>query len=180
MSSDHIGVRIAGVDELNALLESIGTIGTKQAFGNALRKSVKPIADEANQLAPVDDSSTRPAGAPRLRGSYIVRSRLSKSQMRKRGGRRHAVEVFVGSSAPHAVLDEFGHMIVTKGSKRVVGHVAARPTLRTAFDMHARAANRTFFRLIGQEIERVARRFRRQAERGKLSKGARQAFRVPM
>lgn len=179
MSDDHVGIAISGLDDLAKMFDAIGTVGTKQALGNALSKSLKPMAAEANRLAPENDEDVRPAGAVKLKGSVIIRSRLNRSQMRKRGGRREAVERFVGSTAPHALPIEFGHAIVTRDGEHV-GNVPAQPFMRPAFDMHARSANRVFIGLIGKEIERVGRRYRRQAERGKLSKGARVAFKVPL
>ena len=174
---DHIGVEITGIKELTEMFEMLGVVGTKSVMESAWRKALKPMAEEANAIAPrgPDDDKNE---SKRLRGSYKIRTRLKASNMAQRGGRQHPAEMFVGSTRPHAHLVEFGHYIVRGG--RVVGFSPANATMRVAFDVHSRGATRTFFTLIGGEIERVARRYRRQAERGKLSKGARIAFKVPI
>jgi len=219
---DFLAVRIDGIDDLAASMRAVGAIGSKQALTSSMLKAVKPIVVDANLTAPVGEPPES-AGDKPLKGSYVARVRLSKSQMRKRGGRYHPVEVFVGSTARHAHLVEFGHRMVvstsetewvlrgrrrrretegrTRGQfvpldaagtledlrafkeervKRQVGHVSAHPVLRPAFDRQHKKVMDIFFRDIGQSVARVAKRYRRQAERGKLSKGARVAYSVPL
>ncbi|MGB0889858.1 MAG: hypothetical protein ACPGWS_06200, partial [Solirubrobacterales bacterium] len=87
---------------------------------------------------------------------------------------------------------EFGHELrkrIAKGkpgavtlrgkrATRRIGHVDAKPFMRPAFDRKHKESARLFFKHLGTETERVARRFARQAERGKLSRGAKRAFKV--
>lgn len=176
MPGADIDVEITGLAELEKAFEALGRAGSKAALGAALRKAARPIADEANRLAPVGEDEDKPANK-RLRGSFKVRSTLSKNQRRGRE-KRGLARVYVGSSAPHAHLYEFGHAQVHgRGqNRRVIRHVPGRPILRPAFDMLKRQVAKSFGELVWQELLRVAKRYRRQAERGKLSRGARAAL----
>lgn len=206
---DHLGVTISGLDELAKSLDELGKIGKRDAFKASLRKALKPMAATANSLAPVGSDPKPPN--KRLRGSFVVRTALSRAQARKRGPKRYPVEVFVGSTRPHAHLIEFGHRLVkgrtrrgTITSRRIIrdkkgrirttiydrkdnaraglqiGNVRAIPMLRPAFDAHAKQAVRDFLGGIRREMRRVVARYTRQAERGKLSRGAKLAFKVDL
>lgn len=178
MSSDYIGIELSGAAELERAFDALGAVGSKQALERALVKAAQPIAEEARRLAPQGTAPKSPH-KKRIATSILVRTRLAPSQMRKRGGRREFTEVFVGSSAPHAHLVEFGHAIVTR-SGRVVGFAARRPFLRPAFDAQKIAAVKIFRDVLWQEMVRVARRYAGQAERGRLSRGAREVFRAEL
>jgi HK97 gp10 family phage protein len=197
--SDFVAVAVSGLDDLDKAFAEIGAVGSKQALTDALKKAAQPVAEEARRLAPVGPVDPSDKSKP-LAQTIVVRTSLSKSQMRKRGGRREAAEVFVGSSAPHAHLVEFGHILVKarhegvlamrgrRGkktlqrvkTKRVIGHVSARPFLRPAFDTKRREFGVVFFREINGAVLKVAKRYGRQAERGKLSRGAKVAFRAEL
>lgn len=197
-----ITMSLSGVDELLAAFAELGQVGSRAAMQDALKKGAEVTAEAARRMAPLGMNAVGEGGAPKkaLSNSIAVRSRLSRSQERKRGGRRAEAEMFVGSTAPHAHLVEFGHLLVKarhegakalrgrKGkkklvavkTKRVIGHVPAYPFLRPAFDSTRNEATRVIFRSFGDSVTKVAKRYRRQAERGKLSRGARQAFRMEL
>jgi len=212
VAGDHVAVAITGLDELYKALDDLGTIGSKQVMTEALKVAAQPIADTARRLARV---GTGPKSVFKKRIRDIeVRTTLSKSQMRKRGGRRAEAEVFVGSQAPHAHLIEFGHRLVKGRSRkgeilshkilrvqtgrergrflrhivkrgpatfgRQIGRVRAYPFLRPAFDAHKGQLFTAFAREVGKRLGVVARRYAGQARRGKLSRGAQQAYRVEL
>lgn len=192
---DYLAAEISGIDALMEAFDAVGALGAKSAMQAAARNAVKPIAEEARRLAPRELESDSPL---RLADSIVVRATLPKSQKRKRGGKRHPVEMFVIATAPHSHLVEFGHRLVkardegrtsTRGrgarrrvvrvkTKRQIGVVRPHPFMRPAFDAKKRQALGIFAREVGKQVQRVARRYARQAERGKLSRGARKAFKV--
>jgi len=192
-----VSMSLSGVPELLEAFKALGHVGTRQALTGALKKGAEVVAERARRYAPrgKEFASKRP-----LHTTIIVRTTLSASQKRKRGARRAEAEVFVGSSAPHAHLVEFGHALVKardegevglrgrRGAKklvpvktkRVIGHVPAYPFIRPAYDATKVQATKVVFEELGNELKKVARRYRRQAERGKLSRGAREAFKLDL
>lgn len=199
--SNSLGVSVSGLEELQRAFDDLGSVGQKSALQAALKKGAEIVAAEARLLAPRGtDIGPRLKGKPHLADSIIVRTTLSASQRRKRGGRRQEAEVFVGATVPHAHLVEFGHANVkttgghewvTRGRgqrvrlkkvalKRVVGHVPPHPFMRPAFDLRRKEAAAATFQELGVAVQRVAKRYAGQAARGKLTRGARQAFRAEL
>lgn len=190
-------VTLTGVPELLAALKGLGEVGSRAALQGALKKGAEVTAVEARRLAP---RGTEPKTKTRLANSIKVMANLSRSQKRKRGARRAEAEIFVGPTVPHAHLVEFGHVLVKarhegkvglvgrRGkkrkafvkTKRVIGHVPAHPFMRPAFDSTKERAAREVFKELGAELKKVARRYRGQAARGKLTRGSRQAFKVEL
>lgn len=198
-----ISVSISGLDELQEAFAEIGDIGRRAAMQGAMKKGAELTAEVARALAPRSDDGEGKA----LADSIVVRASLSRSQMRKRGGRQAEAESFVGATAPHAHLVEFGHRSVharheggvglvgprkrkreefvktkrlTPGPIAIGGHVPAHPFMRPAFDATKEQATRVIFQHYGSELARVASRYRKQAEKGKLSRGAKQTFRMEL
>lgn len=216
MSGVSLSMTLTGIDELIAAMHELGETGSRAAMQDALKKAAQPVAEAARILAPRGDGiGPRNKFKPRLADSIKVLASLSRSQARKRGGRRHDAEIFVGPTVPHAHLIEFGHLLVktTRAknetrrnfirrrrrkdgsielvnvtgklkrqivSKRVIGHVPAHPFMRPAIDSTRERAVQILFTELGGSVVKVARRYRRQAERGKLSRGARRAFRIEL
>ena len=190
-------VTLTGIPELLEAFKAIGEMNTRTVLQGALKAGANVTAEEARRLAPV---GTDPETKLHLRDSIKVAANLNRNQKRKRGGRRADGEIFVGPTVPHAHLVEFGHMLVKarysatlhlvkrrrgarwerKQTKRVIGHVPAHPFMRPAFDSTKDRAAREVFKALGLELRRVARRFRRQAERGKLTRGSREVFKVEL
>ena len=192
-----IEMTLSGVDELMAAFKELGSIGARAAMQDALKKGAQLVRDRAEALAPrSSEIGPRMKFKPHLKDSIVVRSSLSRSQMRRRGWRREEAEVFVGPTVPHAHLVEFGHLQVAardegavamrgkKGSrklkrvktKRVVGHVPAHPFMRPAFDTTKDAAAKVVLRAFGASLAKVGKRYAGQAARGKLSRGAKLTF----
>jgi HK97 gp10 family phage protein len=209
--ADYVRVTMSGLDDIEAMFKELGSVGTADVLRNSLKRALRPVAEEARRRAPKGtgtyerrraDGSVETVKRPHLAETIRISTRLSDSQMRRRGWKRGPIEAFVGSTSPYAHLIEFGHLLVKvkrgelrkrknsgkggriKGvgffrpviSRTVVGHVAARPFLRPAFDAKRDEVRELFFKGLGAEVERVARRYAKQAERGKLSRGARIAF----
>ena len=218
---DGISVELSGVDELLQAFEDVGRIGTRAALQDAMKKGAEVTAVAARRLAPrSDDIGPRPQKAPHLQDSIKVMANLSRAQKRKRGPMQGEGEIFVGSTASHAHLVEFGHVQVAATreetasptnfirrhrnkdgsislirvtrapsrkiiSRRVVGHVPARPFMRPAFDATKLEASKIIFRELGASLQKVVNRYAAQAARtaagkGKLSRGAREAFRMDL
>jgi len=207
--ANSLTLTVGGVGDLLEAFQAIGSIGTRDALRNALKRAMKPMKEAAEALAPVG-TEERSVHKKKLRDSIIIRTTLSRSQKAKRGGKRAVAEVFLGSSAPHAHLVEFGHrQVVGKTRKgtavewdhrrdrqgrwirhrvtkraddaiagKVVGHVPKHPFLRPAFDSRKGEAIKIFGQEIANEVKRVATRYGRQAAKGKLSRGAREAFSI--
>lgn len=183
----YIGIDVTGVDELEFVLAALGPAISREVLVAALKKGAQKVAEEARTLAP---RSGDPDSKTPISESIEVRSTLSKSQMRRRRNRGMDgswAQVFVGSSAPHAHLVEFGHKLVryigekrvqgrkgrwrtVKTGKVVYGSVAAYPFMRPAWDARKQEAWDTFKAEVWNVIVRVARKYRRQAERGRLSR----------
>jgi len=200
MPTAGVTMTVSGVTELLGAFEELGKIGARAAMQAAAKKAAVPIANAARRLAPRSgENGTRTA----LADSIVIRSSLSRSQQRKRGGRRAEAETFVGSTAPHAHLVEFGHLQVAarhegevhgltkagkrtrftgkaKKTKRVVGHVPAHPFMRPAYDSTKMEATRILVAGYGEELERIGKRYAAQARRGKLTRGSREAFRMEL
>jgi len=174
-----VGIDVQGLKELDEAFTALGLLGSKTTLRAALRKAAKPIAVEANLLAPTGDTDTLPQ--KRLKGSFVVRTTLNKSQ-RRQVERTGIARVYVGSTSPVAHLVEFGHLVKSRGPHRKgstptsgASFVQPHPILRPAFDLQKQAVMGEFRRILWGEIARTAKRFRRQAERGKLSRAARGA-----
>lgn len=104
-----IQMTVSGVDDLLSAFDQLGKIGARAAMQDAMKKGAELTAEAARRLAPRGED---PTTKRRLADSIAVRANLSRSQNRKRGARRGEAEIFVGSTAPHAHLVEFGHMNV--------------------------------------------------------------------
>lgn len=208
--ADYLAAEVSGLDELMRTFDALGGPGTKAAIQSAMRKSLKPTAERARQLAPVGDPATRRGQV--LRDSIAIRNNLSRSQRRKRR-LRYDIEVFLGSTDPTAHLLEFGH-VLTRGKNRARGKVIGQtivkrtksgrivkverqydgvattgrivgqgfvrpyPFMRPAWDATRAEVHKRFLKLVSEEIDRVVKRYGKQAAKGKLTKGAREMLRI--
>lgn len=167
--------RIEGLAELDKMLSQLSKSMSRTVLRNALKKAGKPIADAATASVPVGKTGN-------LRRSIKISTKLKKSQYRYGRPSRVAVDVFVGSSAPHAHLVEFGTgprrldspRAVNLGGKVVMvehtGQMPARPFLRPAWDLNKEKAVKIFGEEVWKELTKAARRLRIRAERGTLGK----------
>ncbi|HXT31375.1 MAG TPA: HK97-gp10 family putative phage morphogenesis protein [Vicinamibacterales bacterium] len=184
MPSQFIAIDFSGFDELEAALDELGRSLAKQVLQKAMKLALQPVADEARLLAPRSDD---PEQKLHLADSIVVRATLNKNQRRLRfraGTDVGFAEAFVGATAPHAHLVEFGHVLVRsvhsqKAQYRhviiayvVIGHVPAHPFMRPAWDARRDQAWAIFKVEIWNVIVTTARRVRRQAESGTISRTA--------
>jgi len=174
MATGAFSFQLSGVKELTKLLDQLPTVAMrKTVIRNALKKAGQPIAESAKANVPVKSG--------RLRDTIKVSTSLKASQ---RGGKfdRSRVTVYIGSSSPLAHLVEFGTVerilkeprnILLNGrwvTIRSTGFVSPNPFLRNAWDAMKHKALKTFAGEMEQQIYKAARRLRKRAEKGTLTK----------
>lgn len=148
-----IEIDITGLRELEQALAEIEKDMTRRSLARrVLKKVAQPVADVANQNAPVDPEST---DAP-LAGSYVVGTKLTKRQRREeRRGDRDDVVMFVGTSNPAGVQQEFGNR-----------RHSPQPHFRPAWDADREGMLRRMREELAREIEKTVARQRVRAARG--------------
>jgi len=173
--SKGFGFELTGVKELTRLLDQLPTVAMrKTVVRNALKKAGQPIVDAAKATVPVDDGY--------LRDSLQVSTKLKDSQKPKGRRDRTTVTVYVGSSAPHAHLVEFGTVERKLETPRVAkikhafaiitttGTMSKTPFLRNAWEAMKGTALKIFAEEMKNELYKSARRLAKRAETGKLTK----------
>lgn len=139
--------RLEGLEDLLEALEMLPTVAMqKTAVRNAMKKALEPVADGYRSKLPWALKPKKYSKSKHLRDSVTVTSALKKSQRAEAiRARPDSVVMYVGSTAPHAHLLEFGtkerwHKKKVKtllGSKWVeteyTGRVTPRPFLRNAW-----------------------------------------------
>lgn len=143
--------KVAGLSDMKAALEEFPKGTAKGIVRRVLRKAGKPIADQAEQLAPRDTGTTAK--------SITITSKLSKRQgSLHRKNDQADVEMFIGpGTMPQAHLREFG------GD----GH-PPKPFMRPAWDSNKDRALETIKTEMWVEIQKSAARAAKRAL--KLSK----------
>lgn len=147
-------VKVEGLRELEKRLAQLPKATGKNVLRRTLKSAGKPIAQEANALAP-DDPST-PGG---LSQSYAVSTKLNKNQkkaMRKAKADKAYVEVYVGTNDPAGVQQEFGNR-----------NHGPQAHFRPAWDAKQGEALKIIKTDLGDEILKAAQRLARKAARGK-------------
>ena len=159
--------KIEGMKELDKMLKELPKSTRKTVVRNSLKKAAKPIADAYKRNIPQSGRATGKTLADRVE----ITSKLKPSQ-RSFGPRdRTMVEMFVGSSAPHAHLVEFGTgPRYQKETGRYTGSMPPNPYLRNAFDATRRQALEILRDEMWKNIMRSAERIRKKAVRGTLGK----------
>ena len=147
---------LRGVKELNNALKQLPKSVGKSVLRSALTKAAEPVRAEAQRLAPVDSRL--------LVESIVVKSTLKKSQ-RRGSPKVGAVQMFIGPTAPHGFLVEFG-----------TNHSAPQPFLRPAWESRKEQVTETLEREIWAALSRAAKRLAKQAATGKLSRASRRHF----
>ncbi len=175
---------IFGWKELDEALLQISDIATqKRVLVNAMKKALKPVAEDARQRVPVDEGD--------LRDSIVVSTAITRRQ--GRGIVRGVPRVYVGTNNGSGHLIEFGtgprKSQATKKQVLAAGGVVfgttananalpARPFIRPAFDSNREKVLEIFGREMWKNLERTAKRLFKQATSGKLSKGGKRALGV--
>lgn len=123
--------KLHGARELDQVLQRLPDRVAKQVADNAVRAGGRVVASETKLAVPVDTGA--------LQDSIVVRS--------VRGEPGKAVVGFLKPRSRIAHLLEFG-----------TSKMAARPFFRPALDVSARAAINEIGRVLGNGLERAARR----------------------
>lgn len=147
-----MGIAIEGFKELDEQLSKLSRSGGKAAMRRALKTAATPFTEAAQAAAPVgkydhmpdfesfadskkdktdEGDKSEPKKRRKRKGGYLkasigISTKLNKAQRkleRKEG--RDSVKIFVGSSAPHAHLVEFGTV-----------RASPRPFLRPTWEAH--------------------------------------------
>lgn len=167
---------LQGAKELERTLEQLGKTFTRRVLRKALRRAAQPVLAEARRLAPVGDT----VGKKKLVRTIVIRDKLTRAQKRhaRRGIPPGAVTMFVGSTSPKAHLVEFGHLLVrgTGDDREVIGHVAAHPFMRPAWERNKGRVLALFRQVLWEEILATIAKEADKAEAGKPSRTARRVF----
>lgn len=156
--SIQIEVKIEGMKEVENALNQLPKAAGKSALRTALRKAAKPIAPAAKAYAPVRSG--------KLKDSIKIMTTVKKSQQGEVKDPK-LPHVFVGSTAPHAHLVEFGHAIVRNGE--IVGQASPHAFLRPAWDENKNTVLENFKKIIWTELVRQARRLAKKSASGRLN-----------
>jgi HK97 gp10 family phage protein len=162
---------VSGQKELARVFEELPKSVGNQVLRNTIRKAVVPVQETAKAIVRKDDRE--------LDSSIIISTKLSKRQ-RRIHGKQGDVVVHVGPSHPkgaHGHLVEFGtRPRFHKKTGRFVGVMPALPFMRPAWGATKDRVLTTMRETIWAEILKAARRLRKQAMAGKLSKSATRHF----
>jgi HK97 gp10 family phage protein len=155
MARSGFSFELHGVKELERALKQLPKATAKTVLRRAASKALQPVAVDAEQRA------------PRLRGELAESVDVTTKLIRTQPGptSKRGVTVYVGPTAPHGHLVEFG-----------TSHSPAQPFLRPAWDGNKDLVLSIFKREIWTELARAAARLAKQAQAGKLGKAARRAL----
>lgn len=148
---------ISGAKELEKALKQLPKSTSKSVLRTALRNAAKPTVNMAKATAPVGPTGN-------LRSSITAKTSLSKSQ-KKRRQKVGDVEMFIGPTAPHGHLLEFGTV-----------KMAPRPFMRPAWDSTKQEVLDSIEKELWQAISKAASRLAKKAEAGTFSRTARRAL----
>jgi hypothetical protein len=149
--------KVEGLAALDHALGELPKATARATLVRAGKKALEPFLTDVKAMAPVDadpaNTPKRPPGT--LRDSYVIGTRLNKSQAKtvRREGKNFA-EVYAGTNDPAGVQTEFGN-----------AHQAAQPHGRPAWDGTKQQVLKSVGNLIWDEIYKSAKRL--AAKRGK-------------
>lgn len=159
----RIDMRLEGFRDMERTLARMKTATAKATVRRAMRRALEPVAEAARATAPVGEDGYNDGY---LQRSIAVAQHLTKRQARE-ARLREASDVaymFVGPSAPHAHLVEFGSGPRFQTSGRFVGSMPANPFMRAAWDGNRAEVLRILSEQMRTEIDKtVARAARRGA-----------------
>jgi HK97 gp10 family phage protein len=144
-----VTVKVEGLRDLDAALSELPKITTAKAVvRRVLKKAAEPLRALAEQTAP------RLTGA--LKISIVIGTKLTRRQARMaKKEPKSLTEMFVGTSNPAAVPQEFG----THDQK-------AQPFMRPAWQATKDQVLTNIGNELGPEIEKTAARLAKKAARG--------------
>lgn len=156
--SSEFHAELVGGKELERALMQLPKRIAKAAIKRALKKAGTPIAEHAQELAPV------------LYGDLQRRIRVSATLSRRQ--RRHSRKsgeptIYIGAGpSREAHLVEFGTGPRQHRSGKSTGQMPAIPFMRPAWDAGHKPALKAFGPLLWREIEKAAKRLARRQARG--------------
>ena len=156
---------IDGLQELQTALLQL----PKQLRRSVLTKALTTAAQPTLALARANVPDSGVAHKNKLRDTLHVSTKLNKNQRRGRGRLADGVEVFIGSTAPHAHLVEFGTAERYRKSGGSTGVMPAKPFLTQAWDATKGEALEILKLELWREMVKAARRLARRAAKGTLS-----------
>lgn len=174
-----IEFKLEGLDEIMYAFDRLPSTSMKKAnMRKAMKAALRPTQAAAQAAAPKG-----PRG--NLQKSIVVTSLLKKSQ-RVGGQDRSAIHMYVGSTAPHAHLVEFGTaerelkkdaVVKIKGTGQIIsrkagdstGRVRPNPFLRNAWDATKGATFEIFRQHIGANVAKAIKMLRKKKAKGTLS-----------
>ncbi|KPU83701.1 hypothetical protein JI58_07950 [Marinosulfonomonas sp. PRT-SC04] len=146
-------VKLFGFKELEKEPERLSKAAGKGVLRRSLKKAATPIADTANEFAPVGKTGN-------YAGSFSYSTKLNKRQAglhRKMFRNEKAtVEGFVGTNDPAGVQQEFGN-----------ANHGPQPALRPAWDKEALPTLDRLGRILWDEVEKSVARAERKAAKAR-------------
>ena len=165
--STNFAHKLEGMEALLDALEQLPTTAMqKGAVRNALKKAGKPVADLARSQAP--DSGVE--HKQKLKNTIIVSPTLKPSQKQQVVRDRTSVTMFIGSTAPHAHLVEFGTGPRFWKNGNFTGQMGPQPFMRNAWDQQKDNVLKIFQTELWTMIYKAARRLAKRAAKGTLTK----------
>jgi len=156
----NVQMNIEGMDELNRNLTELKRSQAVSVVRRALIASAAPTVEAAKASVPVDDAQ--------LKDSIGASVKLTTRQMRRHRKTKGDVTVFVGPSAPHAHLVEFGTSPhPNKGRYAGTMHpgTAPQPFMRPAWESTKMEVLETLKKKLWEEMTRRLRLNERAAAR---------------
>lgn len=160
-------VNLVGFDEFEDFLVQLPKVTAKTVVRNSLKKAAAPILTAAKAAAPAGPSG-------KLRESFIISpKKKGRAKFKVRGG---GMEIFVGSTAKHAHLVEFGTKERVSKDGKSSGRMPENRFFTRVWDQTWKEAEKILYRELWIQLAKAAKRLANKAEKGKLSKSATRAL----
>lgn len=143
-------VRMEGLRELEAAMDALPKAVARNALRRGLTKAAQPVLDSWRSLAPVHYGYYRDSI---IIGPSSKLTRRQKSDAKKEG--TYFAEVFIGSSARAAIVQEFGTI-----------HMRPHPSGRPAWDSNKAGVLASISRSLWDEINKTAARRAKKLAKG--------------
>jgi len=166
---------LEGLKELDDMLRQLPKAMGKAVLRKVLNKAALPIQVAAKAHVPRSETRNIKGIAysgGNLAESIVITPRLKKSQRRGQRLAKDEIVVYVGSTAPHAHLVEFGTAERYRKSGGHTGAMPAFPFLTVAWDSTKKKALRIIRDELETELVKAASRLRKKAVKGTIGKKA--------
>ena len=162
-------VRLEGIEEALDALRQLPTVSMEATvLRNAMKKSVKPMVEQAN--------NTKPAGLIKAIAKTSVKEwqqSIRVSTRRRRGQSYGKGMVFINLVYAHPLAHIFEMGTVERYTKagKSRGYIRSYPHVRPAFDANQNNVIPIFQKEIYTQLDKAAARLLKKAQTGKLTKG---------